>query len=46
LPYDKRERKVILEPKPCDPCVEKPKNGNLKLKFLIPKSPFKTYKFF
>jgi len=26
LPYDKRERKVILEPKPCDPCVEKPKN--------------------
>ena len=26
LPYEKRERKVILEKKPCDPCVEKPKN--------------------
>ena len=26
LPYDKRERKVILEAKPCDPCVEVPKN--------------------
>jgi len=29
LPYDKRERRVVLEPKPCDPCVEKPKNGIL-----------------
>jgi len=26
LPYDKRERKVILEKKPLDPCIEKPKN--------------------
>jgi len=26
LPYDKRERRVVLEKKPCDPCVEKPKN--------------------
>jgi len=26
LPYEKRERQVVLEPKPCDPCVEKPKN--------------------
>ncbi len=26
LPYEKRERKVILESKPCDPCVEVPKN--------------------
>jgi hypothetical protein len=27
LPYDKRERKVVLEKKPCDPCVEKPRNA-------------------
>ncbi len=27
LPYDKRERKVILEQKPCDPCVPKQKNA-------------------
>lgn len=26
LPYEKRERKVILEKKPLDPCVVKPKN--------------------
>lgn len=26
LPYEKRERKVILEKKPLDPCIEKPKN--------------------
>lgn len=27
LPFDKRTRKVILEKKPADPCVEKPKNA-------------------
>lgn len=26
LPYDKRERKVVLEKRPADPCVEVPKN--------------------